>query len=307
MTRVHRTVLGMVALALAAGAIGCGSASSGSGEIASSGGPGSRLVDASRPPYILGFAVDPGDGSFVLATNKGLYDVPKQGGREKNLRAAVKAGTRNGAFGKEVSALAFSGPGKLIGSGHPDAGGGELPGFLGLIASDDGGRTWDTISRSGLSDLHVLLVSDKRIVAFDTTLGGVIVSTDGGKTWKESGTPQGLVLDMGADPANPRALLAATADSLYLTTDEGESWKKLGPANQAKLSWTPRRLVRAVSGGQVATSADGGKTWTPAGKLPRTAGKLVEGADGTLYAALDNGSIVSSSDTGKTWKAVYTP
>jgi hypothetical protein len=276
--------------------------------VSSTSGPGSRIVDASRPPYVTGFAVDPGDGSFVLATNKGLYDVPKGGGREVNLRAAVKAGTRNGAFGKEVSSVAFAGPGKLMGSGHPDAGGGELPGFLGLIASDDDGRTWDTISRSGLSDLHVLLVAGKRVVAYDTTLGGVIVSTDGGKTFTENGSPRGLVLDMAADPKDPRSLLAATADSLYTSPDEGKTWMKGGAANQAKLSWTPKRLVRAVGGGgQVATSADGGKTWTPVGKLPRTPGKLAEGADGTLYAALDNGTIMSSSDGGKTWKVVYTP
>jgi photosystem II stability/assembly factor-like uncharacterized protein len=93
-----------------------------------------------------------------------------------------------------------------------------------------------------------------------------------------------------------------------VSTDEGDNWKKLEPASQARLSWTPKRLVRAVAGTkEVATSTDGGKTWTPAGKLPRDPGKLIEGADGTLYAALDDGAIVKSSDGGKTWETVYVP
>jgi photosystem II stability/assembly factor-like uncharacterized protein len=298
------------AVLLVGGALGCGSKSGGSGGGSSGGtgsGPGSSLVDASRPPFIVGFAVNPGDGSFVLATNKGLFEISKEGGRARDLRAAVKDGPRNGAFGKEVSSLAFGGPDKLYGSGHPDQSAGQLPAFLGLITSTDGGRTWQTISRAGLSDLHVMLVDGQRVVAYDTTLGAAIVSDNDGKDFTERSSPRALVLDMAMDPANPKSFLASTADALYASPDEGATWKKIGAATTARLSWTPKRLARAVASGEVATSANGGKTWTPAGRLPRPPGKLVEGSDGTLYAALENGAIMTSPDGGKTWKDVFTP
>src|SRR5665809_85454 len=49
--------------------------------------------------------------------------------------------------------LKVAGPGRFIGSGHPDQRG-ALPGFLGLIESGDSGRSWRVISRLGTADLH---------------------------------------------------------------------------------------------------------------------------------------------------------
>jgi hypothetical protein len=46
------------------------------------------------------------------------------------------------------------GPDSFLSSGHPD-GRDRLPSFLGLIRSDDGGRSWRPVSLLGERDFHV--------------------------------------------------------------------------------------------------------------------------------------------------------
>ena len=49
----------------------------------------------------------------------------------------------------------FTGPDQLIASGHP-SGDSTLPPALGLIRSDDAGKTWESVSELGTSDFHAL-------------------------------------------------------------------------------------------------------------------------------------------------------
>src|SRR4051794_5969959 len=146
----------LLALLSALLATGCGSDSSarevGHGTVQPA--HPTALVNAARPPYVNALAVDPGSGAILLATNRGLFRIPR-GGAPTRIRARAVAGRASGAYGMKVSAFAFTGPGRLIGSGHPD-GAGRLPGFLGTLKSSDSGRTWHAVSRVGFSDLHVV-------------------------------------------------------------------------------------------------------------------------------------------------------
>ena len=311
---LHLPAILGAALCLTASVAGCGSSSSTSGSTSTTPRPGtsfspaSRLVDGNRPPFVTGLAVNPGDRSILIATNKGLFRVPAGGGKATPLPATVTVKKATGAFGAQVSSLAFDRSGTLLGSGHPDRTGNGMPGFLGLISSKDGGKSWTTVSRSGLSDLHVLVVGGPGIVAYDTSLGATIVSGDAGKTWTELSTPPALVLDIAIDPKDPKHLLAATNDSLFASVDQGANWKKIAAADAPRLSWSARHgLLRVVRGGQVSSSADGGTSWKPIGSVLGDPGKLVEGADATLYVALNNGAIFTSPDGGKSWKSLSTP
>jgi photosystem II stability/assembly factor-like uncharacterized protein len=208
-----------------------------------------------------------------------------------------------GRFGANVSAFAFTGPDRLVGSGHPDSP--TLPGSLGLIESSDDGRSWTAVSRVGLSDLHVIEPQPGALVAFDTTLGATIVSRDGGRTWSERQTPASAVLDIAVDPRDPGYLIASTGKLLSRSADQGNRWKPLGPADRAELAWGGKGLFRADHDGTVLTSTDRGRSWSRVGKLDSSPGKLVEAADGTLYAALDDGSIQRSDNGGREWKTVF--
>ena len=125
------------------------------------------------------------------------------------VRATVQYGQQTADLGAWLE-LAADGEGRLVGSGHPDEAG-TLPEFLGVIVSDDGGRTWRVLSRLGQSDLHKIVLKHDRIYAIDAAIGALIVSRDGGRTFSEQFTPSGvLIADFEVDPAirggsSPRA------------------------------------------------------------------------------------------------------
>jgi hypothetical protein len=270
--------------------------------------PSTRLVDGSRPPYITGLAVNPADRSLLLATNRGLYRISADGRHAQAIAARARAGRRVGSFGERVSSLAFVHAGELLGSGHPNGSARDLPPFLGVLESLDSGRDWTATARVGFSDLHVLVVSGSTVYGFDTLLGGVVASYDSGRTFVERSAPPGaFVLDMAIDPHANRRLIASTESAIFSSPDGGSTWRRISSGVGSHLAWAAGGLYRADADQSVQISSDGGVSWRPVGKLPRTPGKLVEVADGTLYAALVDGSIVTSRDAGRSWKALFAP
>jgi hypothetical protein len=289
----------------AATLVACGGAAP---HIASRARPSTRLVEAGRPPYITGLAIDPADHSLLLATNSGLYSISASGREMHPIQARASVGKAAGPYGERVSSLAFESPGVLLGSGHPNRVISGLPPFLGLLVSHDGGHHWSALARAGFSDLHVLLVQRGTIYGFDTVLGGVVVSTDGGHNFAERSAPSGpTVLDMAVDPKNARYVLASTPQAIFASSDQGTSWRQLGTAAEARLTWTPAGLFRADADGGVLRSLDRGRNWTQVGKLPGTPGKLLETATGELYAALVDGRIATSMDGGRQWSVLFSP
>jgi len=265
-----------------------------------------QVVDAkSKRPFIDAFAVNPKGGSLLLATNKGLFHIDADGKKGRLLRSEVKVSNKGSGFGDKVSAFAFVGPDKLIGSGHPDDP--TVPGNLGLMQSNNGGASWKAVSRVGLSDLHVIKPQGGLVFAYDTVLGGVIVSSDGGKTFAERSAPEEPVTDLASDPRDANYLLAASVNSLFVSTDQARSWKKLGPADSPQLAWGEHGLYRADAGGIVGTSSDRGRSWKQVGRLEGNPGKLVETSDDKLYVALDSGIVQVSSDAGRSWKRLFKP
>lgn len=284
----------------------CGGASS---HVASTASAKTRLVEAGRPPYITGLAIDPAGHSLLLATNTGLYRISANGSDLQPIYARASVNGKSGPYGERVSSLAFEGSGDLLlGSGHPNRVISGLPPFLGLLVSHDDGQHWSALARAGFSDMHVLLVQDSTIYAFDTVLGGVVVSTDGGHNFAERSAPEGpTVLDMAVDPRDPRYILASTPQAIFASSDQGTHWRRLALTTESRLTWNSTGLFRADADGEVLRSVDRGRNWTPVGKLTGTPGKLVETAPGELYAALDDGRITTSSDDGRTWSVLFSP
>lgn len=292
---------------LPAGVTGCGTAKSprGTGQLGLA--RSTRLVDAARPPYINGLAVNPADGSLLFATNRNLYRVSRDGRRLTTIHSQVIVKALTGPYGHKVSSFVFAGPNRLVGSGHPDGVGSRLPPFLGVIRSSDAGRHWKAVSRVGLSDLHVMNMTHRTIYAFDPVLNGVIVSTDRGATFAERSSPGGPVLDLAVDQRDANYLLASTPQGISRSTDQGRSWRALQSAASSRLAWTPKGLTRADADGSVKSSADRGVTWKETGRLAGTPAKLLGLADGTLYAALNDGTITVSRDGGRSWKTLLRP
>jgi photosystem II stability/assembly factor-like uncharacterized protein len=145
---------------------------------------------------------------------------------------------------------------------------------------------------------------------------GVYASVDGGGTWRAArqGMPQSLpaVWALTAVPAPHAALLAASiTGALHRLACGGVHWLPAGrpwpaQATYALFALPASAAVLAGTGGGIARSCDGGRSWT---RVAATPGDAVvafarDPADGTLYAGVSGHgpSLRLSTDGGRTWR-----
>ena len=89
------------------------------------------------PTHVHGLGIDPADGALFIATHTGLFRVGN------DSRMPVRVEDRY----QDTMGFSIVGPNRFIGSGHPDAREKHLPPLLGLIESNDAGKTWQTSDR----------------------------------------------------------------------------------------------------------------------------------------------------------------
>jgi hypothetical protein len=305
---VRPTRLRALALTVAlAVATGCG----GNGGEAATGTPATkrsdRLVDFSkRPPFVNALDIDPATGEFLLTTNRGFWRIDAERDEVRRVKATVTAGTRSSPVGTFLEVLS-RGPGRLLGSGHPDVKE-SLPPYLGLIESGDGGATWRVISRLGEADLHKMVVKHNRFYAFDAVLGAMLISEDGGRTFEEQFTPPELVIDFEVDPQDPQRIFASTDRVLFRSEDGGQGWRAADRAEGIRLVWPAAgAFYRAERDGTVKRSRDSGATWQEVGRVPGEPYKFKATGPERLFLALSDGTIVGSEDGGRSWSEEFRP
>ncbi len=285
-------------------AAGCGQ-----GDASRAGGaPSSRLVDFTQaPPWVNALDIDPATRDFLLTTNRGFYRIGRDSGRVQTVRGTVHAGTESAPVGTFLE-LAATGPGRLVGSGHPDREG-PLPSFLGVIGSRDGGRTWRVISRLGKADLHKIVLKHDRLYAYDAVTGALLVSRDGGVRFSEQFTPSGaLINDFEVDPADARRIVAASDGELFRSTNAGASWERIDRNAGIRLAWpAPDALYRGLKDGSVQRSADGGTSWRSAGRVGGEPYRFKAISRDELYLALSDATILHTRDGAKTWDEAFRP
>ena len=272
-----------VAFGLLGGA--CGEGDVAPGEDAGSEDPG--------PLHIHGMGVDPAGGRLYIATHFGLYryddgPIPDLVGEKRH----------------DLMGFTVAGPRTFVAGGHPelaDIQSKKLPPQLGFMRSDDAGKSWTNVSLLGSADLHALVVSGDRVVAFDAVAGRVILSDDGGESWRPGASLKFTSLALMANGE----LLGATGSGILLSSD-GVAWQPVAVAPP---------LVYASSSGEGAWGVDArgavhrssdGKTWERAGALAGAPAAFLATSE-KLVAALQDGSVVSSNDGGKSWQAYAAP
>jgi photosystem II stability/assembly factor-like uncharacterized protein len=286
-----------VAAALVAG---CG----GGPDPAAVAGPAAAWVDpAGEEPLIGSIAVDPGDRSVWLSTNRGLYRLGRD--RPQRVTGALRTPQGSGRISAQL-VVGFAGPGRLVASGHPDSGS-ALPPVLGLIDSDDGGRTWRSVSELGAADFHAIETSGRRIVAAQYGEAAILFSDDNGRTWRGRSAPA-TVVDLAVDPAGGRRWVATTADGVFASRDAGQTWRPVDDAPNGRLAWDPGGAVyRMDPEAEVLRSTDGGWSWTRVGTGAPQPQALTSAGRGALVAATGDGTVTRSADGGRTWARVAGP
>jgi hypothetical protein len=266
-----------------------------------------RLVDFSKkPPFVNTLDIDETNGDFLLTTNRGFWRIAKDGSKVTPVKGTLTAGGKSATLGTFLE-IRSTGPGQLLGSGHPDKLG-TLPNFLGLLRSTDGGKTWTAVARLGDADLHKIELIHNKLYAFDAVLSAMLISSDGGKTFQEEFTPRGLMIDFEVDPADPERIVASTDTELFRTEDAGKSWRPLTSADGIRLSWPqPDTLYRADKDGTVRVSSDGGTRWKDVGRVGGEPYELRPTGPKGLLLVLSDGSILETKDGGATWQDRFRP
>lgn len=264
-----RAVAGLVTLAALA-LTACGSSASGLG----------AGIDA----HVHNLAVA-GD-RILLGTHEGLWEQ------------------RPGAEPQQVSEEAFDVMGLSLGadrwyaSGHPGEGM-DAPGDLGLLASDDGGRSWSEVSLGGEVDFHRLVTSGDVILGINAHDGRLLRSEDAGLTWTDLGTPP--LFDLAVDPSDAAVVVATSEEGLVRSSDGGRTFAPVATSSLlALLAWTGPTLLAGDTEGRVHSSADGGLTWTPLGTLAAPPSALA--AEGQTVAVQVDDDVLVSADGGRTFE-----
>jgi photosystem II stability/assembly factor-like uncharacterized protein len=179
--------------------------------------------------------------------------------------------------------------------------------YHGLLASEDGGKTWKT--RKGPPServMGVLAISDRTVLA--GTSEGIFRTSDG-VTWIQCGI-EGVV---SLHRSGLNMISALTAHGALASADNGETWKKCGPADGASAwysvdfdSASPNIALAATSSG-LFRSTDSCKSWSRvlSGLRPETASVVVfhPTRSGEAYAS-QGGKVFRSTDGGQRWMSL---
>jgi hypothetical protein len=251
------------------------------------------------PPIVGGLSVKPDDGSLLMSTNTGMFTIAPGASKPEALTGTLETPDGSGKL-SEALVTRYVEPGVLLGSGHPAAGE-ALPSALGLIRSEDDGKTWTSVSQLGKADFHYIETSGDTLVAALFGQPQVLVSTDEGKTWQTHAAPLPLT-GLEVDPRDANRWIASTQQGIFGTTDGGDTWRERDPTPNVRFTWADSgELYRIDPGGPVKVSTDGGMKWEDRGSTGGEPQQITVDADGKLYAALIDGTVTVSEDGGKTF------
>lgn len=110
-----------------------------------------------------------------------------------------------------------------------------------LLASDDGGQSWQPLLEQPVTAVAFTPGQPERLLAYSATPeGGLLASDDGGETWQPLGfgLEEDAVGHIAVDPADDQVIYLATfAQGLYHTSDGGDNWQQLAedgkPTNES--------------------------------------------------------------------------
>jgi hypothetical protein len=200
----------------------------------------------------------------------------------------------------------------LVGTGMSDRIG------SGIMASDDGGRSWRQLAFDGSNVTELEQVAGVLYAGIsggdERAQPGLFASADGGATWDQITSLPGAVTTMTVDGKSLYVGTPGPTGSLHRSDDGGQTWESLGLTGTVLWDVAVAGdliVVGSLLGGQgVLHSGDGGQTWTPAqglesyavmgmGRNPHTGTVLASTFTNTgVYRSTDDGASFAMSNEG---------
>jgi len=262
------------------------------------------LADLLRATHVHGLAIDRGDPmQLLIATHHGLYEAALGSGKARRISETADDLMGFTPHPRDAAVL--------YASGHP-AGGGNL----GLIASDDGGKSWTSLSPGvgGPVDFHQMDVSKADPDVIYGVHAGLQVSRDGGRSWDRVGPASDGLIDLAASARLAERLYAATKQGLLVSEDGGASWKAGHAIGQpvSLVEVTADGTVLAFVVGRGLLRAEEGSTgWETVGRGFADRYLLHLAIDpekpDRLFALTQNGELLASRDGGRSWGLLAQP
>lgn len=238
--------------------------------------------------HIHGLGVDPADDSLYVATHFGLFHVDQSG---RPSRVADRY--------QDTMAFTVVGPGRFLGSGHPDLRE-DLPAHLGLIESTDAGETWTPLALQGEADFHILEPAGDALFAYDATSGSLL-RTEDRRTFDE--TYRGPLISVAAvDESDSLIATNGNGQLVSINARSGET-RELGGPSMIFLDTTLDGTLAGIDpDGVVQISTDTGRTWREVGSIEGQPAAFTINDQG-WYAATET-VVYQSTDDGNTWSRV---
>ena len=254
--------------------------------------PQAPVAEPAAGGHVHGLGVNPRDDALFIATHEGLFRAPEGSSRARRV----------GKSWQDTMGFTVVGSDHFLGSGHPDLQS-DLPAYLGLIESRDGGRTWKPKSLLGKADFHALETSGSLVYGsgsdFESREYRFLVSEDRGRTWERRDAPE-PISSIAINPEEPRAILASGSSGLYSADDAGARWRSLdGPPGLLAFG-AANELYLIDAGGRV-RYRDGGQ-WVARGDIGGAPAAFEAIEPELLLVALHDGSVKGSTDGGRSWK-----
>jgi sortilin (neurotensin receptor 3) len=251
------------------------------------------------PPIVGSLTVNPADSTLFMATNTGLFRISDGASKPERVVGQLETPDGSGEV-SEALVVRFVGPDTLLGSGHPAAGS-ALPPALGLIRSEDAGKTWSSVSELGKADFHAIEPAGDDIVGALFQQPQVLVSGDEGKTWETRAAPLPLVA-LEVNPADPQLWIGSTDRGIFVSRDAGKTWRQVDPTPNVRFAWAEDgTLYRIDPGGPLKVSTDGGAQWEDRGSTGGEPQAMTVDEDRKIYVALIDGTLKVSDDGGQTF------
>ena len=236
-----------------------------------------------------GLGVDPADGAVFIATHTGLFRSPE--GEDEARRV--------GESFQDTMGFTVTGPGRFLGSGHPDAQS-DKPPMLGLMQSEDAGKSWTSVALEGVADFHVLRAAGRDVIGYDSIGNRLLRMTMSGKAIKLT-KPRGTVIDPVVNPDNARHYVTATDSGIYESLNAGGRWSRLDRRRTGLLAYLEAGGLTLVRGDGVVEQFASGGDWRQVGQVQGRPGALASHGD-TLYLAVQEGPVLQSTDGGRSWQ-----